>query len=193
MAAAAFRREESRNPALVLVSEHEQQSSASNLTLPYQQDQQIGKQTQSASTPLDQPQGGSGQYQPSGNDQTPTPTGVPVQYQPAGNDLTPPSGANANSDAIAEAALTHLISRDDDAQGQDATSDQDAPMPDAPAVHDIATPRRTIGGRCRKRCISAQSCLTVNASVLPVVCVGHDAVMVKHVSNSEVNRETNHH
>ena len=27
---------------------------------------------------------------------------------------------------------------------------------DAPTVHDIATPRRTIGGRCRKWCISAQ-------------------------------------
>ena len=30
------------------------------------------------------------------------------------------------------------------------------PMPDVPAVHDIDTPRRTIGGRCRKWCISAQ-------------------------------------
>ena len=29
-------------------------------------------------------------------------------------------------------------------------------MPDAPTVHDIATPRRTIGGRCRKWCVSAQ-------------------------------------
>ena len=29
-------------------------------------------------------------------------------------------------------------------------------MPDVPTVHDIATPRRTIGGRCRKWCISAQ-------------------------------------
>ena len=29
-------------------------------------------------------------------------------------------------------------------------------MPDAPTVHDIATPRRIIGGRCRKWCISAQ-------------------------------------
>ena len=29
-------------------------------------------------------------------------------------------------------------------------------MPDAPTVHDFATPRRTVGGRCRKWCISAQ-------------------------------------
>ena len=88
--------DESHSPALVLASEHQQQSSASDLTLP-QQHQQTGFQTQPASTSLDQPQVGSGQYQPTGNDQTPTPTGLPVQYQLAGNDLTPPAGANANS------------------------------------------------------------------------------------------------
>ena len=41
-------------------------------------------------------------------------------------------------------------------QGQDAPHISDVLMPDAPAVHDIATPRRTVGGRCRKWCISAQ-------------------------------------
>ena len=46
----------SRHPALVLVSEHEQQSSASNLALPQQQDHQTGIQTPSASSSLDQPQ-----------------------------------------------------------------------------------------------------------------------------------------
>ena len=51
---------------------------------------------------------------------------------------------------------THLISRDDAPQGQDAPNASDVPMPDAPTVHDIATPRRTVGGRCRKWCISAQ-------------------------------------
>ena len=103
-----------------------------------QQHQQTGTQMQSDFPPLDQPQGGS------------------RQYQPSGNDLTPPTGANANSDAIVNAQPTHLISRDDEAQGQGAASNQDALMPDAPAVHDIATPRRMIGGRCRKWCISAQ-------------------------------------
>ena len=39
---------------------------------------------------------------------------------------------------------------------QDAPNASDVPMPDAPTVHDIATPRRTVGGRCRKWCISAQ-------------------------------------
>ena len=53
----------SRNPVLVLASEHQQQSSANNLTLPPQQNQHAGTLTQSAS-PLDQPQDGSVQYQP---------------------------------------------------------------------------------------------------------------------------------
>ena len=78
------------------------------------------------------------------------PKGVSVQHQPSGNDLTPPAGANSNSDAIAEAQLTHLVSRDDAAQGQNAPDVPEAPMPDAPSVHDIATPRHQIGGRCRK-------------------------------------------
>ena len=147
--------DESHSHVLVLASEHQQQSSASDLTLP-QQHQQTGIQTQPASSSLDQPQVGLGQYQPTGNDRTPTPTGFPVQYQPAGNDLTTSAGANANSDAIAEAQLTHLISRDDVAQGQNAPDVPEAPMPDAPTVHDIATPRRMIGVRCRKWCISAQ-------------------------------------
>ena len=119
----------SRNPAL---------QSASILTLLQQQNQQAGTQTQSASSSLDEPQGGSGQYQPTGNNET----------QLAGDDL--------NSNVFVNAQLTHLISRDGDAQGQDATNVPDVLMPDAPAVHDIATQRRIIGGRCRRWCISAQ-------------------------------------
>ena len=94
-------------------------------------------QTQSASSLLDQPQSGSGQYQPTGNDQTSL----------AGDDL--------HSTAIVD-QLTPPISRDDDTQRQDAPRDEDAPMPDAPAVHDIATPRRQIGRRRRKWCVSTQ-------------------------------------
>ena len=75
---------------------------------------------------------------------------------PAGNNETPIAGEDLNSDAIVDAQLTHLISRDDALQGQDAPNASDVPMPDAPTVHDIATPRRTVGGRCRKWCISAQ-------------------------------------
>ena len=137
---------ESGSSVDLLVSEQGQQSSSSGLTLP-QQHQQAGTQMQSALPPLDQPQGGSRQYRPAANDQTPTPTGAPV---------TPPAGANANSDVIVNAQLTHLISRDDEAHGQGATSKQDALMPDASMVRDIATPRRTTVGRCRKWCISAQ-------------------------------------
>ena len=145
----------SRNNALVLVSEQGQQSSSSGLTLPQQQNQQAGTQTQSASS-LDQPQNGLVQYQPTGNNPEPPTTDALGQYQPARNNETPLAGDDLNSNVIVNAQLTHLISRDDTAQGQDAPNVPDVLMPDVPAVHDIATPRRTIGGRCRKWCISAQ-------------------------------------
>ena len=144
----------SRNPALVLASE-QQQSSASMLTLLQQQNQQAGTQMQSASS-LNQPQSGLIQYQPTGTNPEPPTVRTPGQYQPAGNNETPLAGEDLNSDAIVDAQLTHLISRHDAPQGQDAPNTSDVPMPDAPTVHDIATPRRTVGGRCRKWCISAQ-------------------------------------
>ena len=135
----------SRNPDLVLASQHEQQSSASNLTLPLQQNQQAGIQMQSASS-LDQPQNESVQYQPTGNNPEPPTTDATGQHQPSGNNETPLAGDDLNSNVIVNAQLTHLVSRNDAAQGQDAPNVPDAPMPDAPTVHDIATPRR----RCRK-------------------------------------------
>ena len=102
---------QSLSPTFEQVAEDEShsQSSARDLTLP-QQHQQTSTQTQPASSSLEQPQVGLGQHQPTGNDRTPTPTRFPVQYQPAGNDLTSSARANATSDAIAEAQLTHLIS-----------------------------------------------------------------------------------
>ena len=133
-----------RNPALVLAAEHQQQSYAKDHTLPPQQ-QQTGIQTQSAS-PLNKPHTGSGQYQPTGNNQEPPTVDALGQYQPTGNDLTPFAGVDLSSTVIFNAQLTHLISRDD----------ADVLMPDVPAVHDIATPRRMVGGRCCKWCISAQ-------------------------------------
>ena len=138
----------------VLVFEQGQHSSSSGLTLLQPQNQQVGSQTQSASS-MDQPQTGLIQYQPSGTNPEPPAVHAPGQYQPAGNNETP-LGEDLTSDAIVDAQLTHLISRDDAPQGQDAPNASDVPMPDAPTVHDIATPRRTVGGRCRKWCISAQ-------------------------------------
>ena len=142
--------EELRNPAL-----HEQQSSASILTLPKQQDQKTC--IQGASTTSAGPTTG---WIGTEADYWKRPHSTPqrefsVQYRPAGNDLAPLAGANSNFGAIAEAQLTHLISRDDAAQGQDALSDQDAAMPEVPTIHDIATLRRTIGERCRKWCIQS--------------------------------------
>ena len=129
----------------VLVSEQGQHSSLSALTLPQQQNQQAGSQTQSASS-MDQLQNGLVQYQPSGTNLEPPTANALGQYQPAGNNDTPLAREDLNSDAIVNAQLTHLISRDDAPQGQDAPNASDVPMPDAPTVHDIATPRRTIGG-----------------------------------------------
>ena len=175
----------------VLVSEQGQQSSSSGLTLPQQQNQQAGTQTQSASSP-DQLQNGLVQYQPSGSNPGPPTTDTLGEYQPAGNHETPLAGDDLNSDVIVNAHLTHLISRDDAAQGQDAPSDQDAPMPDVPAVHDIATPRRIIGGRCRKWCISAQptsgkrKCAACN---LCGIRFTHGEARLQQWGN----RETNHH
>ena len=47
----------------------------------------------------------------------------------------------------------------------------------APLVHDFATPRRQVGGRCRKWAVSTQQ--TTNASVLPAACVVSNSAMVK--------------
>ena len=95
-------------------------------------------------------------FPPSGSNPGPPTTDTLGQYQPAGNNETPLERDDLNSDVIVNAQLTHLISRDDAPQGQDAPNVSDVPMPDVPTVDDIATPRRIIGGRCRKWCISAQ-------------------------------------
>ena len=139
----------------VFVSEQGQRSSSRGLALPQQQNQQAGTQTQPASS-MNQPQSGLIQYQPTGTNPEPPTVRTLDQYQPTGNNETPLAGVDLNSDAIVDAQLTHLISRDDAPKGQDAPHASDVPMPDAPAVHDIATPRRTVGGRYRKWCISAQ-------------------------------------
>ena len=99
----------------------------------------------SATSLLDQTQGVSVQYQPFGNDPIPVATGAAVQYQPDRNALTPLAGEGRNPTAIADAQLTHLASRGDDAE-----------LPAAPLVHDIAAPRRQVGGRCRKWAVSTQ-------------------------------------
>ena len=137
----------------MLVSEQGQHSSSSGLRLP-QQSQQAGSQTQSVSS-MNQLQ----TLWVSTSRLGPTRSRLqcmPGQYQPARNNETPLAREDLNSDAIVDSQLTHFISRDDASQGQDAPHASDVPMPDSPTVHDIATPRRTIGGRCRKWCISAQ-------------------------------------
>ena len=77
-------------------------------------------------------------------------------------------------------------------QGQDAPNDQDAPMPDVPAVHDIATRRLTIGGRCRKWCVSAQPSTGKRKCAAFCMCgirFTHGEARLQ----QRCNRETNHH
>ena len=99
----------------VFVSEQGQQSSSSGLTLP-QQHQQTGTHMQATSS-LDQPQGALVQYHLTGNNPAPPTTDALGQYQPPGNNETPLAGDDLNSNVIVNAQLTHLISRDDAAQG----------------------------------------------------------------------------
>ena len=174
----------------MFVSEQGQQSSSSGLTLP-QQHQQTSTHMQAASS-LDQPQGGLVHYQPTGNNPLPPTTDSLGQYQPPGNNETPLAGDDLNSNVIVNAQLTYLISRDDAAQGQDAPNVSDVLMPDAPAVHDIATPRRTIGGRCRKWCISAQPASGKRKCAACCMCgirFTHGEARLQQWGN----RETNHH
>ena len=66
---------------------------------------------------MDQLQNGLVQYQPSGTNPEPPTANALGQYQPAGNNETPLAREDLNSDAIVNAQLTHLISRDDAPQG----------------------------------------------------------------------------
>ena len=65
-------------------------------------------------------------------------------------------------------------------------------MPDAPVVHDIATPRRTIGGRCRKWCIRAQPISDKRRCAACSIC-GQQFSQGKPRLQQWSNRQTNNH
>ena len=149
----------------------------------------LASQTQSTSS-MDQLQNGLVQYQPSGsNPELPT-AHASGQYQPAGNNETPLAREDLNSDAIVDAQLTHLISRDDASQGQDAPMPQTfscrmhlqcmiSPLRDARLVEDAASG------------VSVRSLQQANASVPPAVCAEHDSPMARHdSSNGETAKPT---
>ena len=106
------------------------------------------------------------------------------KYQPTGNNETPLARDDLNSDVIVNAQLTHLISRDDSPQGQDAPNVSDVPMPDAPAVHDIAQDASLVDDAANGASVHNQP--LQNASVLPVICVEYDSLRVKRDYNSGV-------
>ena len=131
-------------------------------------------------------------YQPTGSNPEPPTANALGQYQPAGNNETPLARDDLNSDVIVNAQLARLVGRDDASQGQDAPHVSDVPMPDAPTVHDIATPRRIIGGRCRKWCISAQPASGKRKCAACNLCgirFTHGEARLQQWGN----RETNHH
>ena len=123
---------------------------------------------------MDQLQNGLVQYQPSGTNPEPPTANASSQYQPAGNNETPLARKDLNSDVIVNAELTHLISRDDALQGQDAPNVSDvpsqtyqqymiSPLRDARLVEDAVS------------CASVHSLQQANASVLPALCAEHDS------------------
>ena len=97
--------------------------------------------TSNSDPPLTTTTGLASQYRRSGDGLT-APTEPTAQYQQAGKDQL--------SHITDAAQLTLLISRADDV---DMSSAPATPRPD---THDIATPRRRIGGRCRKCAVSTQ-------------------------------------
>ena len=84
---------------------------------------------------------------------------------------------------MVDAQLTPSISRDDGTQRRDAPRDEGAPMPDAPAVHDIATQRRQIGADAVSGA-SVHSHPQTNANALPAACAVSNSATAKHVCNS---------
>ena len=87
----------------------------------------------------------------------------------------PSIGEGHTSRNIAEAPLTQPISGDDDAE-----------MPAAPLAHDIATPRRQVGGRCRKWPVSAQQTADKDKCVACCTICGHSLHLMKRVCNSPI-------
>ena len=109
-------------------------------------------------------------YQPAGNNLTPLTHAALMetssQYQPTqnGSCIHPPTQYLAAREsniptAIVDTQLTHPISQDDGTE-----------MPAAPLTHDISTPRRLSGGRCRKWAVSTQPAADKRRCVSCTMC-----------------------
>ena len=166
-----------RGLAPMLVSEH---------ALPQDQNAQDGPQHQSVASPLDQLLEELVQYQPLGNAQTPLTTDISSKNQPLGNCTsgnTPaqylPSGEGRTSRNIAGAPLTQPFS-----------GDGDAGIPAALLVHDMATPRRQVGSRCRMWAVGQHNRLQTSANVLPAARAVTNSAVVKHDCNKWSNRNS---
>ena len=129
-----------------------------------QRTDQAGAQHQPGTSSLEQPPDGSVQYRHAWNDQIPLTTETRSQYQAFGTGIAADMSAQylqqekgSISNAIVDAELTHPVSQDDDTC-------------DAPLTHDIATPRRRIGGRCRKWAVSTQQPADIRRCASCIIC-----------------------
>ena len=165
----------------VPVSEQGQHSSSSGLTLPQQQNQQVGSQTQSASS-MDQLQDGLGQYQPSGTNLEPPTAHASGQYQPAGNNETPLARETLNwLTFLAETMLRRdrTLLMPQMFRCQMHLQCMISPLRDARLVEDAASGA------------SVHSLQQANASVPPALCAEHDSPMARHdSSNGETAKPT---
>ena len=107
------------------------------------------------------------------------------QYQPAGNNETPLAGDDLNSNVIVNAQLTHVISRDDALQGQDASNVSDVRCQTYRQCMTLLYQDASLEDDAANGA-SVHNLPQVNASVLPATCVECDSLMVKRVCNSGV-------
>ena len=109
------------------------------------------------------------------------------QYQPAVNNETPLAGDDLNSNVIVNAQLTHVVSRDDALQGQDASNVSDVRCQTYRQCMTLLYQDASLEDDAANGA-SVHNLPQVNASVLPATCVEYDSRL-----QQWGNRETNHH
>ena len=94
-----------------------------------------------------------------------TATGLEAQFEQGGKSPTAPTEGMAEYQQAGEGQLSHITDAAQLTRTLSRASDVDmtpAPATPRPDTHDIATPRRRIGGRCRKWAVSTQAAAQSN-------------------------------
>ena len=176
----------------VLVSEQGQHSSSSGLTLPQQQNQQAGSQTQSASS-MDQLQNGLVQYQPSGsNPVQPTANALfstsqpgTVRHHSQGKTSTLTSSLTLNRLTL---SAETMLRRDRTLLMPQTFRCQMHPQCMISPLRDARLVEDAVSGA------SVHSLQQAKTSVPPALCAEYDSPMVRHDSgNGETAKPINHY